>query len=116
MPMPGDTRGEQDHWKTATFALGILLFGAFAGDVLLYRRATRPLVAPGTAPLVAEVQRDAAVFFRRSIDKYTFPLSFALADRTCVELRPLGPAWRGFRECRDRQGRTIEKATLGGGV
>ncbi|MES2043806.1 MAG: hypothetical protein V4475_08000 [Pseudomonadota bacterium] len=113
--MRSDVTDEPNRWKVAAFVLGVLLFGAFAGDVLLYRRATRPLVAPGTAPLVAEVQRDAAVFFRGSIDKYTFPLSLTLADRTCVELRPLGSDWRGFRECRDRQGRTIEKATLGGG-
>jgi hypothetical protein len=108
MPMRSDVMDAPNRWKTATIILAILLFGAFAGDVLLYRRATRPLVAPGPEPLVAEVQRDAAVFLRG-------PRSLSLADRTCVELRPVGPEWRGFRECRDRQGRTIEKATVGGG-
>jgi len=113
--MRSDVMDAPSRWKTATIILAILLFGAFAGDVLLYRRATRPLVAPGTEPLVAEVRRDAAVFLRGSVDKYTFPLSLSLADRTCVELRPVGPAWRGFRECRDRHGRTVEKAAVGGG-
>jgi len=102
-------------WKNATIVLAILLFTTFAGDVLFYRQAKRPLVAPGTEAVVVDVQRDAARFFRRPIDKYTFPISLDLADRVCVELRPLGSEWRGFRECRDRQGRTIEKATLGGG-
>lgn len=104
-----------NSWKNATIVLAILLFAAFAGDVLLYRQATRPLVAAGTEAMVADVQRDAARFFHRPIDKYTFPLSLDLTDRVCVELRPLAHDWRGFLECRDKAGRKIVEGTVGGG-
>lgn len=113
--MPSEGVGDPEHWKIATIVLAGLLFFAFASDVLLYRQATRPLVAPGTEAMVADVQRDAARLFRQPIEKYTFPLSLGLTDRVCVELRPLAHDWRGFFECRDKTGRKIVQGTVGGG-
>lgn len=113
--MRSESVDDAGRWKAATIILAVLLFVAVAGDILLYRHATRPLVVPGTEAMVADVQRDAARFFRRPIDKDTFPISFELERGTCVELRPLAHDWRGVLECRDKDGRKTEERTVGGG-
>jgi hypothetical protein len=105
-----------NRWKTAAITLVVLLLAAVVCDVLLYPRATRPLVLPGNDAAVADAQRGMATEMRTTVEevrRLTFPIVMSLSDRTCVELRANGRVGIDYVECRDTRGKIIERR-LGG--
>jgi hypothetical protein len=110
--------GGVKRWKVAAIVLAILLFVALAGDVLLYPRAMRPLVPPGSEPTVAETQQNAAVLLRTTVreqQRLTFPIVTRMGGRICVELRATGRVGNDYLECRDDKGKIVERMSSGHG-
>lgn len=95
-------------------ALLLLLLASVAGNILLYRKASRPLFEEGDRPLI---ERTISLFLRMNpegIRAMTFPIVMRQGDRTCVELRQHDG--RGhFGACYDGQGRLIQKSEGVGG-
>jgi hypothetical protein len=89
-------------------ALLLLLMTSVAGNVLLYREASRPLFDEGDRPLI---ERTVALSPRMDSDDIravTFPIVMRHGQRTCVELRRYdGLGYSGA--CYDGGGRLIEE-------
>lgn len=93
--------------KPLVVALLLLLMASLAGNLLLYRQASRPLFEEGDRPLI---ERTIALSPMASEDTraVTFPIVMSWGDRTCVELRRYdGLGYSGA--CYDREGRLIEE-------
>jgi hypothetical protein len=75
--------------QTIIVALAVLLLAALAAIAFLYPRASRPLIRPGDALLIAKARRDALVLLHNNAphDRATFPIVMRLSDRRCVEFR-----------------------------
>jgi hypothetical protein len=86
----------------------LLLMASFAGNILLYRQASRPLFEEGDRPLI---ERTVALFprmNREDIRTVTFPIVMRQGDRTCVELRRHDGLGH-FGACYDGDGRLIQQ-------
>jgi hypothetical protein len=97
--------------KLIVGALVLLLATSVAGNLLLYRQASRPLHTEGDRPLIERTAAHFAAIERTTADEImtdSFPIVLHLADRTCVELRHIGGM--GHRgACYDRQGELLEE-------
>jgi hypothetical protein len=103
------------HWisrRRRVVALLVLLIASFAGNVVLYREASRPLFHEADRPLIERTIVHFAHSARVSPDQIraeTFPIVMRWGHRTCVELRRNdGLGYSGA--CYDRQERLIEEA------
>lgn len=89
----------------------LLLAASVVANLILYRRASRPLLTEGDRPLIERTVAMFAASGRTSaadIRGQSFPIVLHLGDRTCVELRRhdgLGHQ----SACYDRRGRLIEE-------
>jgi hypothetical protein len=101
------------RWTSKPFVIALLLLlaASLAANLLLYRKANRPLFEEGDRPLI---ERTVGLFTRgganhAAIEAETFPLVMRLSDRTCVELRRHDG--RGYqRACYDGRNRPIEQS------
>lgn len=86
----------------------LLLIASVAGNILLYRQASRPLFREGDRPLI---ERTIALFPSTNpedLRAMTFPIVMRQSDRTCVELR-LHDGRGHFGACYDGQGRLVQQ-------
>lgn len=90
-----------------------LLAVSLVANVLLYRKASRPLFDEGDRPLIERTIADAAARSKHigpdEIRATAFPIVMRWGHRTCVELRRYDRL--GYiGACYDRSGRLIEEA------
>ena|SRR5215213_1499691 len=93
------------------WTLLLLLAASLVANMLLYRKASRPLFEEGDRPLIERTIASAARSQRVSPDEIradAFPIVMRSARRTCVELRRYDRL--GYSgACYDRGGRLIEE-------
>jgi hypothetical protein len=90
-------------------ALLLLLMASMVANVLLYRKASRPLFAEADRPLIERTIALSPHMDSDDIRAVTFPIVMRWGHRTCVELRRYdGLGYSGA--CYDRRGRLIEEA------
>jgi hypothetical protein len=92
--------------------LVLLLAASVSGNLLLYRKSSRPLFHEADRPLIDRTIVRFAGLSRVPAERIraeTFPIVMRWGRRTCVELRRKdGTGYSGA--CFDRQGRLIEEA------
>ena len=92
------------------WTLLLLLAASLVANVLLYRKANRPLFDEGERPLVERTIAEAGARSRpntaNDIRAETFPIVMRLGDRTCVELRRHDELGH-IGACYDHRGRLI---------
>ena len=92
-------------------ALLLLLAVSIAGNIVLFRKASRPLHSAGDLPLI---ERTIALHARGApaaeaeIRREAFPIVVRVGHGTCVELRRYDRAGH-YGACYDRRGRLIEQ-------